>query len=57
MKFKSDVDVEAALAVSGAGTFGGDASVTGTLYGSSTNFSGNGDYAGSMTLRHRSIDC
>jgi len=50
MKFKSDVDVEAALAVSGAGTFGGDASVTGTLYGSSTNFSGSGDYAGSMTL-------
>ena len=50
MKFKSDVDVEAALAVSGAGTFGGDASVTGTLYGSSTNFSGSGDYAGGMTL-------
>ena len=29
---------------------GSGSSLTGTLYGTSTNFSGNGDYAGSMTL-------
>ena len=31
-------------------TAGSGSPLTGTLYGTSTNFSGNGDYAGSMTL-------
>ena len=38
-------------------TAGSGKSLTGTLYGTNTNWSGDGDYAGNHDFRHRSINC